>query len=128
MKSNSAIFLSLWITLISFFPKTDTCHLLDFGVLAEHFQEHRQKDSINIWQFLWLHYAHTEHRKQDQNHKQLPLQHHHAECISLIIYPNASFEINHTPIIPTIQAPSYISWQSFYYFQLTKENFQPPRV
>lgn len=113
--------------LISFFPKTDASYLLDLETLANHYQEHRKQEPIDFWHFLWLHYAHTEHQNQDQNHKQLPLQHHHTECVSLIIISAPAFEIKNNPQT-TLQVPNYFDWQSFYHFQLTKEDFQPPRA
>jgi hypothetical protein len=126
MKQCVAILLSLWIGLISFFPKTDASYLLDFETLANHFQEHQKRDNIDFWQFLWLHYARTEHQTQDQNHKQLPLQHHHTECVSLTIIATPTFEIKNDPQV-AIEIQNYLDWQSFYHFQLTKEDFQPPR-
>ncbi|GAB4127527.1 MAG: hypothetical protein OHK0045_17230 [Raineya sp.] len=113
--------------LISFFPKTDTCYLFDFGTLAEHFQEHQKQENIDFWQFLWLHYAHTEHQNQDHKHKNLPLQHHHAECVSVVVQPTITLEVR-KQYLPAIQVQNYIYWQSFYQFQLTNENFQPPRA
>jgi hypothetical protein len=126
VKQIYAILLSVWISLISFFPKTDVCYLFDFGTLAEHYEEHRQNENIDFWQFLCLHYTHTEHQKQDQNHKKLPFHHQHAECVGSIILPVADFEINQK-VFPIAQAKNYSAWQSFYCFQPTNENFQPPR-
>lgn len=127
MKQYVAILLSFWIVFISLFPKADTCYLFDFGTLAEHFEEHQAHENLDFWQFLWLHYAQTEHRNQDQNHKHLPFQHHHAECVSLIMLSHLSFEIKN-PIQPIAQVKNYLDWQSFYHFQIADENFQPPRV
>jgi hypothetical protein len=126
VKQIYAILLSVWISLISFFPKTDTSYLWDFSNLLKHFQEHQNKENIDFWQFLWLHYADTEHPKQDQNHKKLPFHHQHAECVGSIILPVADFEINQK-VFPIAQAKNYSAWQSFYCFQPTNENFQPPR-
>lgn len=125
MKQYAAILLSIWVMLISFFPKADSRYLSDFSTLFKHFQEHQAQEGIDFWQFLRLHYSHTKHQSQDENHRKLPLQHHHAECVSfIVVYP--FFEINNSPQKP-LHIRNYTDWQSFYHFQLTDENFQPPR-
>lgn len=127
MKEIVTILLSLWISLTAFLPKSDIHYLGDMSNLLKHFQEHQAQENLDFWQFLWLHYANTRHQKQDQNHKHLPLHHHHAECVSLIVLPYTSFEIQ-KQIQPINQIKNYLDWQSFYRFQLTKEDVQPPRV
>ena len=113
--------------LISFLPKTDTSYLFDFEALVEHFQEHNKKENIDFWRFFLLHYTQHQHKTKDESHKQLPLQHHHVECVSFIVLPNPYFAMN-TPIAAIAERQNYIIWQSFYCFQLSNENFQPPRA
>ncbi len=128
MKQIATILLSLWISLTAFLPKSDTHYLGDMSNLLKHFAEHQRQENISFWQFLWLHYTHTEHQKQDsKKHKNLPLQCHHTECASLIILSHTSFEIQ-KQIQPINQIKNYLDWQSFYHFQIADESFQPPRV
>lgn len=126
VKHIATILLSLWISLTAFLPKSDTHCLGDMGNLLKHFAEHQRQENISFWQFLWLHYTHTEHQKQDQKHKNLPFHHLHAECVHLAVLSFVYLEIiPYNP--PTPLKEKYFDCPTFYHFQPIDESFQPPK-
>jgi hypothetical protein len=127
MKIASYILLIYWLV-ICLLPKTDICQLGKLPVLVTHFQKH-QKESpqIDFLAFLQLHYVDQTHQNSDQDHQNLPFQHHFCDfcancafCLtsSIEIAAVQCFEINPTQSI--YQANFYPNYQAYIW--------QPPKV
>lgn len=126
MNRKIAILLSCWLSLLSFFPKTDFQHIADISFLIQHYQEHQQSQAISFWEYLVIHYTQNPHSKEEKHkHKQLPLQHQHLDF-------QASFTVPELPILnlPTFypQHKRFFSERKhFYHFTNLKGIFQPPK-
>jgi len=128
MKKMAIISLSFWITIISLFPKADTCHLVDLPLLVDHYKEHQTEQPITFWQFIVLHYTYTDHQEKERSEqKHLPLQHHHVECANVIAFELKNFYWHYLPQTFEQNIP-FATYQNLYYFKPLKGVFQPPRV
>jgi hypothetical protein len=114
--------------IISLFPKTDVCHLVDIPTLVEHYQEHQTQKEISFWQFITMHYTHSEHQKEEPSkHKHLPLQHHHVECCSILVLEAKTFNLYWINKQSVEKIIVFANTQDLYYFQPLKGIFQPPK-
>lgn len=128
MKHLSIILLSLWMTIISLFPKTDVCYLVDMPTLVEHYQEHQKTDNLSFWQFIVMHYTHSEHKSQEhEKHKHLPFQHHHVECCSVLVLETKSLQIHRSYSLSIEKTLIFPNRQDLYHYQPLKGIFQPPK-
>ena len=74
--------IALTLLTVYLFSTTELYQLLKFPMLVEHFSEHKQKDnSITVWKFLCIHYAHGEVNDDDfDKDMKLPFKS-HSNCI-----------------------------------------------
>lgn len=114
--------------IISLFPKTDVCHLVDIPTLMEHYQEHQTQKPVSFWQFIVMHYTQSDHKKEEPSkHKHLPFQHHHVECCSILALESRSLQISYIYNKSIEQIQNFPNTQDLYYFQPLKGIFQPPK-
>ena len=94
-----AILPALIIFLKALLPAMDTAELAKLPLLLAHYKEHRVRDpNITFSAFLALHYADSEHHKEDHStHSELPFgQHHHL---------NITIPVWHAPALPDFPEP-----------------------
>ena len=113
--------------LLHFFTATELHQLVRFPLLLTHYTEHQKSASLNLWDFLVLHYA-TESHQAQESHESLPFQ---GSCkISLLAIwvavpdlQGINIKVSHKGaaekiVLPSLMLPSH-SGQSIW---------QPPRA
>lgn len=117
------------MALVFLFVQTPLHELCKLPVLIAHFQEHQQKDaSLNLTQFLEMHYAGPDKPDADHNKDmQLPFKDHHDHVCSFVFVclDCISFKIENTVFFDKNYAPSQ---QKDHVSPYLGNIFQPPRV